>query len=552
MGSLFSSQSSSLYLGFDVSTQSCKALVVDASLKIVYSSRVQFDADLPEYKTTDGCMRGKDGRVTSPSKMFVHAMELALDRLKDQGCPFDQIVGITGSAQQHGSVFLNAKGVDALAGLDAEKGTATEQLAGGFAKEESPIWMDTSCTESCKQLTEKLGGPLKVSALTGSTAQERFSGHLIRQFVQENGLEGCAAVLLISSFGASLLTGKVEAIDISDAAGMNLMDIRTKKWNPEILEFVAPGKSQKLREVLPEPRSSWEEAGVIQGFWAQKYGFSPSAKVFHWSGDNCCAVVGNGLVREGDIAVSLGTSDTALCVIPKVPEDPLPFGHLFPHPTLENGYWSMLCYTNGDVTRKKVRSAFFPEDKDGWENFSKSITATSPGNDGNIGIFFSTAEITPAISEGADFRAQHGEDGLKEVKDFESKTRNARAVIEMRALAMRTHLEKLMPGLFDATGEQGRLLVTGGASANQAILQVFADVFQRPVCCSDNTEGAALGAAMRAVHACGADMETLVAQLNSAASIKATPNTDTAETYRKAAKAYSELESKALKARGRM
>ena len=33
---------------------------------------------------------------------------------------------------------------------------------------------------------------------------------------------------------------------------------------------------------------------------------------------------------------------------------PLPFGHLFPHPTLEGKLWSMLCYTNGDIMRKKA------------------------------------------------------------------------------------------------------------------------------------------------------------------------------------------------------
>ena len=69
----------------------------------------------------------------------------------------------------------------------------------------------------------------------------------------------------------------------------------------------------------------------------------------------------------GDIAISLGTSDTCLAVIPGVPAEPLPFGHIFPHPTLEGKFWSMLCYTNGDLMRKKVRDDYAGGD---WDKFS--------------------------------------------------------------------------------------------------------------------------------------------------------------------------------------
>ena len=69
----------------------------------------------------------------------------------------------------------------------------------------------------------------------------------------------------------------------------------------------------------------------------------------------------------GDIAISLGTSDTCLAVIPGVPAEPLPFGHIFPHPTLDGKFWSMLCYTNGDLMRKKVRDDYAGGD---WDKFS--------------------------------------------------------------------------------------------------------------------------------------------------------------------------------------
>lgn len=50
-------------------------------------------------------------------------------------------------------------------------------------------------------------------------------------------------------------------------------------------------------------------------------------------------------------------------------------------------------------------------------------------------------------------------------------------------------------------GENTRILATGGASANKAILQVLADVFNAPVYIQKTTEAALLGAAYRAKYA---------------------------------------------------
>lgn len=50
-------------------------------------------------------------------------------------------------------------------------------------------------------------------------------------------------------------------------------------------------------------------------------------------------------------------------------------------------------------------------------------------------------------------------------------------------------------------GEDTRILATGGASANKAILQVISDVFNAPVYIQKTTEAALLGAAFRAKYA---------------------------------------------------
>ena len=86
-------------------------------------------------------------------------------------------------------------------------------------------------------------------------------------------------------------------------------------------------------------------------------GLRRSGQAGRWSGDNPCSVVGLGLLMEGDVAISLGTSDTLLAVLRGAPEAPLPFGHLFPHPLREGLFFAMLVYSNGDITRRAVRDA---------------------------------------------------------------------------------------------------------------------------------------------------------------------------------------------------
>ena len=61
---------------------------------------------------------------------------------------------------------------------------------------------------------------------------------------------------------------------------------------------------------------------------------SPSLR----SGDNPCAIVGLGLLAVGDIAVSLGTSDTCLAVLPGLPSPRLAMRG--PGEVLFQGRWS--------------------------------------------------------------------------------------------------------------------------------------------------------------------------------------------------------------------
>jgi len=92
--------SSPLFLGLDLSTQQLKAVLLDKDLEIVHEAAVHFDRDLPHHGTTNGATRGPDEReVTSPVQMWLEAIDLLCQRLKDGQVDFGSIAAISGAGQ---------------------------------------------------------------------------------------------------------------------------------------------------------------------------------------------------------------------------------------------------------------------------------------------------------------------------------------------------------------------------------------------------------------------------------------------------------------------
>ena len=148
-----------LFLGLDSSTQSLSAVVIDIDArKVVYEKSVNFDSALPQFKTKNGVLPGRDPLVKhSPPLMWAAALDLLLGQMKKDGVAMGKIVAVSGSGQQHGSVYLNDKAVEVLAALNPKK-SLVDNIEGIFARKTSPIWMDSSTATECGEICKKLGG----------------------------------------------------------------------------------------------------------------------------------------------------------------------------------------------------------------------------------------------------------------------------------------------------------------------------------------------------------------------------------------------------------
>lgn len=473
----------SLFLGLDSSTQGLKATLIDSELNVVHESAVNFDNDLPEFKTKGGAHHHADGlTVTAPPLMWVAALDLLFERMKTGNCPFKRVAAISGSGQQHGSVWLKKGARDVLTNLNSTK-SLCDQMSEIFSVEDSPIWMDSSTGKQCKEREKALGGAQAVADLTGSRAYERFTGNQIAKIYQTRpaDYEATERIALVSSFIASLLIGDYAPIDASDGAGMNLMNLRSKQWAAVALDCTAPDLKKKLGAIVP----SHTVVGKLHGFYVEKFGFRNDCPVIAFSGDNPNSLAGLRLQHAGDVAISLGTSDTVFGSL----ADPAPSaseGHIFVSPVAPDAYMALVCYKNGSLTREYVRDEF---SQGSWGAFSRTLHETPVGNDGNIGFYIKEPEITPPILKTGIFRF----DGNDVEVDAFSSGVDVRAVVEGQFLSMRLHGANI--GL-----KPSSILATGGASSNKAIIRIMSDVLGVPVYAGDQPNSASLGAACRALH----------------------------------------------------
>ena len=218
--------------------RSLKATVLDSNLNIVNSELVHFDTELPHYKIKDGVYRdpSDNGRIVSPTLMWVEALDLMLQKLSKK-VDFGKIAAVSGSGQQHGSVYWKSGSSAILSSLDPKK-ALVDQLGSAFSVKESPIWMDSSTTAQCREIEKAVGGALELARLTGSRAHERYTGPQIRKIfeTQPEVYHDTDRISLVSSFMASLLIGSYACIDETDGAGMNLMDIKQRAWSKIALE----------------------------------------------------------------------------------------------------------------------------------------------------------------------------------------------------------------------------------------------------------------------------------------------------------------------------
>lgn len=284
-------------------------------------------------------------------------------------------------------------------------------------------------------------------------------------------------------------------IDISDVCGANLWDIKNGKWNDDCLALAAGEEGvDNLKSKLGEvPEDGGSSFGTISPYFVKRYGFSETAQVVAFTGDNPSTILALPL-RSSDAIVSLGTSTTFLMSTPQYKPDPA--YHFLNHPTTAGLYMFMLCYKNGGLAREHIRDAineYSSGTAKSWDLFNETATSTpvlgqqDPSSDPmRLGLFFPRPEIVPNVKEGT-WRFLYkdntlsavpptGARGKTEDKTWPIPQADARAILESQFLSLRLRSQALVEPQGDLPPQPRRIYMVGGGAANSAIAELAGEV----------------------------------------------------------------------------
>ncbi|EFL28950.1 xylulokinase [Streptomyces himastatinicus ATCC 53653] len=271
-----------LVVGVDSSTQSTKALVVDAA-----TGRVVARGQGPH--TVGGGADG-EGKESDPEQWW----EALAEALRQCGPHARQAAAVSIGGQQHGLVTLDSSGRPVRPAL---------------------LWNDVRSAPQRDRLVEELGGPKAWAERIGSVPATSFTATKWA-WLMENEPEAAratAAVRLPHDYLTERLTG-YGTTDRGDASGTGWWASGTEAYDEEILGRI--GLSPAL---LPRVLRHGEAAGTVRDL--PDLPLPTGALVATGTGDNMAAALGLGL-RPGQPVLSLGTSGTVYAVSEHRPTDP--------------------------------------------------------------------------------------------------------------------------------------------------------------------------------------------------------------------------------------
>jgi xylulokinase len=450
-----------IFAGLDVSTQSCKLVVIETEAEeVIHVNSVIYDEDLPEYKTQNGVIQGLDPGVSeSDPKMWVDAIHMAFARLKASDVHQEHIRSISVSGQQHGLVALDDEG--------------------NLTRPRSKLWNDFSTAEECELLTDRVGGQEAMIQEVGNSQRTGYTApkilHMYRH--ERERYQKSTTIFVVHNYINWFLTGGkeegVRVMEPGDTSGMALWNPRTGKWSDKVIEAIDFGLRDKLPPIKPSDRS----IGRISRSLVKKYGFSANCTIDAGSGDNMYGAIGTGNVRPGIVSVSLGTSGTAFSFMKEPFFDPT--GEIASYCDSTGHYLPLLCVSNLANGYNQILKQFGLT----HEKFNQIIRKTKSGNDGKLLIPWYSGERTPDLPHAAPVYFGFGlEDFTEEIL--------CRAVLE-------GHVLSLYDGFRRMSLDSDEIRLTGGLSQSETWCQTIADVFDTETVPVEG-EGAALGAALHA------------------------------------------------------
>lgn len=454
-------------IGVDVGTTGVKVIAIDAQGAIVATESEEYPLATPEPLWSE----------QNPADWW-RGTQRALARLTSSRAldPRD-IAGIGLTGQMHGAVFL-----------DAEDQVIRPAM----------LWNDGRTAAQCAEITERVG-ERRLIEIVGNPALTGFQAPKVLWLREHepDAYQRLAHLLLPKDYIRLMLTGE-HATDASDAAGTLLLDLAARDWSTTILDILGISRAW-----LPQVYEGPEVTGRLRDDVALALGLPQGLPVIAGGGDNAAAAVGNGIIREGNITSSIGTSGVLFAHSDTIRLDPEGRLHTFCH-AVPGAYHLMAVTLAAGGSLRWLRDTLAGPGihEDGYEELAEEASAVAPGSEGLLFLPYLMGERTPHLdpfARGAfiGLTARHGRGHL------------VRAVMEGVTYSLRDGRDIMR----DMGLDVGEIRVTGGGARSPLWRQMQADIFGTPITRMRAEEGPAFGAALLASVGTNTypDIETAVA-----------------------------------------
>lgn len=481
-------------IGVDIGTSGTKTVLFDENGNSVASYLVEY----PLYQPKIGWAEQDPEDWWNATHTSIKAV------IGKSGVNPDDIKGVGLSGQMHGLVLLDEN---------------------GKVLRKSIIWCDQRTVAEADDLTEKIGRD-RLIEITGNPALTGFTAAKIL-WVQKNEPEiyaKTAKILLPKDYIRYMLTGEY-ATEVSDASGMQLMDIKNRCWSDEILEKLNIDKN-----LLGKMYESCEVTGTVHKAASELTGLEVGTIVVGGAGDQAAGAVGNGIVKPGIVSSTIGTSGVVFAHMDNIQIDKEGRIHTLCHAV--PGKWHVMGCTQGaGLSLKWYRDNFCHAEMDAADGMDvdpyylmdQQAAKIAPGCEGLMYLPYLMGERSP-----------HNDPNAKGVffglSAKHTKYDMLRAVMEGVAYSLSDCLEVVKEMGIDAS----EVRASGGGGKSKLWRQMQADMFGCDINTINVSEGPALGVALLA--AVGAGIYSSVPEACEATiKVKETmkPIAENVETYKK-------------------
>ncbi len=450
-------------LSLDIGTTSTRAIIIDEDGALISSSTKDYELYTPKPGWAE----------QDPIDWWGASVFTIKEAIKSSNISPKDISAIGLSGQMHGSVFLDRNG---------------EVIRPAI------LWCDQRTNDQCNKIYKIFGRQnfIKLSynkALPGFTAPKI----LWLEEKEPQNYKKVSKILLPKDYIRYRLSGKY-VTEVSDASGTILMDIAKRCWSHEILDGLDID-----RDLLPDVYESTEITSYVSKSASSATGLTEGTPIAGGASDNAAGAVGSGIIREGLLSDSIGTSGVVFAYSKKPLYDSQGRVHSFCHAV--PGRWhltgvtlsaagSLKWYYENFGPSRKIED-MYPKIK-GYNLLNKEAESIPVGSDGLIFLPYLSGERTPhadPYARGVFFGLSY----LHTQNHFVRSVMEGVAFSQLDCLSLMRKLNIV----------SDKIVLFGGGAKSKVWKQIISDVMNAKIVTLNVEEGPAYGAALIAGVGCG-------------------------------------------------